>query len=92
MIVDTPYGEFEVKDITRKERRAFYKKCKVVYSTKKDMEGLDNLGDEFILLAFEDDKKADKALKGLTVLQEDEVINAIIGAYMGIDLGNSTGD
>ena len=28
MVVDTPHGEFEVKDITRKERRKYYKKVK----------------------------------------------------------------
>ena len=33
MIVDTPHGEFEVKDITRKERRVFYKKVKEVFYT-----------------------------------------------------------
>ena len=28
MIVDTKHGQFECKDITRKERRALYKKVK----------------------------------------------------------------
>ena len=91
MIVDTPHGEFEVKDITRKERRVYYKKVKEVY-TSQDLERLHELGDEFTLLAFEDDNKADEALKGLSALQEDEVLTAIIGAYMGLDLGNPTGD
>lgn len=90
MIVDTPHGEFEVKDITRKERRKFYRKVKKVY-TSQELDKLHELGDEFTLLAFGDDKKADEALAGLTALQEDEVLTAIIGAYMGLDLGNPTG-
>ena len=38
------------------------------------------------------DKKAEEKLGGLTAVQEDEVLTAIIGAYMGLDLGNLTGD
>jgi len=91
MIVDTPHGEFEVKGITRKERRKFYKRVKEVF-TSQDISKLHELGDEFTLLAFGDDKKADEALGDLTALQEDEVLTAIIGAYMGLDLGNLTGD
>ncbi len=98
MVVDTKHGAFEVKDITRKERRQFYKKVKTVYAvadsekTSENLANLHELGDEFTLLAFGDEKKAEKALSGLSVVQEDEVLNAIIGAYMGIDLGNPTGD
>lgn len=91
MIVDTPYGEFEVKDITRKERRKFYKKVKEVFSSK-DLSRLHELGDEFAVLAFENELKAEKALKELTAVQEDEVLTSIIGAYMGLDLGNLSGD
>ena len=91
MVVDTPHGEFEVKDITRKERRKFYKRVKEVF-TSEDLSKLHELGDEFTLLAFEDEIKADEALKELTAVQEDEVLTAIIGAYMGLDLGNLTGD
>tara|TARA_R100001443_G_C3297417_1_gene164411 strand:+ start:195 stop:470 length:276 start_codon:yes stop_codon:yes gene_type:complete len=91
MIVDTKYGEFEVKDITRKERRKFYKRVKEVF-TSQDSGKLHELGDEFTLLAFGDDKNADKALENLSAVQEDEVLTAIIGAYMGLDLGNLTGD
>ena len=91
MIVDTPHGEFEVKGITRKERRKFYKRVKEVF-TSQDISKLHELGDEFALLAFGDDKKADEALRELSALQEDEVLTAIIGAYMGLDLGNLTGD
>ena len=90
MIVDTPHGEFEVKDITRKERREKYKKVKEVY-TSQELDRLHDLGDEFTLLGFGDEKKADEALEGLSALQEDEVLTAIIGAYMGLDLGNPTG-
>jgi hypothetical protein len=91
MVVDTPYGEFEVKDITRKERRKFYKKVKQVF-TSQDLSKLHELGDEFAILAFGDDKKADEALKDLTAVQEDEVLTSIIGSYMGLDLGNLSGD
>ena len=91
MIVDTPHGEFEVRDITRKERRAYYKKVKIVYSSG-DFEKLHDLQDEFALVAFGDDENADKALKGLSSVQEDEVLTNIISAYMGLDLGNPTGD
>ena len=62
MIVDTPHGEFEVRDITRKERRAYYKKVKIVYSSG-DFEKLHDLQDEFALVAFGDDENADKVLK-----------------------------
>ena len=91
MVVDTPHGEFEVKNITRKERRKFYKRVKEVF-TSQDLSKLHELGYEFTLLAFEDEKKADEALKELSAVQEDEVLTAIIGAYMGLDLGNLTGD
>ena len=91
MIVDTPHGEFEVKDITRKERRKYYKKVKEVFSSE-DLTKLHELGDEFALLAFGNDKNADASLKNLTAVQEDEVLTAIIGSYMGLDLGNLSGD
>ena len=91
MIVDTPHGEFEVKNITRKERRGFYKKVKEVF-TSKDLGKLHELGDEFAVLAFGTEEKADKKLEQLTAVQEDQVLTAIIGAYMGLDLGNLTGD
>tara|TARA_R100000655_G_scaffold55026_1_gene93006 strand:+ start:329 stop:604 length:276 start_codon:yes stop_codon:yes gene_type:complete len=91
MIVDTKYGEFEVKDITRKERRKFYKRVKEVFSSN-DQNKLHDLGDEFTLLAFGDDKNADKALKSLSAVEEDKVLLSIISCYMGLDLGNLTGD
>ena len=46
MVVDTKHGAFEVKDITRKERRQFYKKVKTVYAvadSEKTSENLANL-------------------------------------------------
>jgi len=90
MIVDTKHGSFEIKDITRKQRREYYKKVKKT-GISNDLELLHDLGDDFTLLAFGDEKKADEALKNLTVVEEEEVLVAIIGAYMGIDLGNLTG-
>ena len=91
MVVDTPHGEFEVVDITRKERRKFYKRVKEVFSSQ-DLSKLHDLGDEFSLLAFKDDKGAEEALGGLTAVEEDAVLTAIISAYMGLNLGNLTGD
>tara|TARA_R110002012_G_scaffold53962_2_gene138382 strand:+ start:2351 stop:2626 length:276 start_codon:yes stop_codon:yes gene_type:complete len=91
MVVDTKYGEFEVKDITRKERRELYKKVKEVYSSN-DENKLHELGDEFALLAFGNDENADKALGKLSAVEEDQVLVTIISFYMGIDLGNPTGD
>ena len=91
MIIDTKHGQFECKDITRKERRELYKKVKIV-GIDSDISKLHDLADEFALIAFGSEKNIEKSLGRLTPLQEDEVLNAIIGAYMGIDLGNPTGD
>ena len=91
MVVDTKYGEFEVKDITRKERRELYKKVKEVYSSN-DENQLHELGDEFALIAFGNDENADKSLGKLYAVEEDQVVVTIISFYMGIDLGNPTGD
>ena len=91
MIVDTPHGEFEVKDITRKERRDFYKKVKEVFSSN-DENRLHDLCDEFSLLAFETEEKTDAALKNLSAVEEDQVLISIISCYMGLDLGSPTGD
>jgi hypothetical protein len=91
MIVDTKHGEFEVKDITRKQRRDLYKEVKVVFANQNPEE-LHDLADEFTLLAFKDEKEAEEKLKGLDAMQEDEVLAKIIVAYMGLDMGNSTGD
>ena len=96
MIVDTPHGEFEVNDITRKQRRQHYGKVKMVFAIKdEDMTKIDKLhtlADEFTLLAFGSEEEAEKKLKGLTVAQEDEVLSSIIVAYMGMQEGNATGD
>jgi len=91
MIVDTKYGQFECKDITRKQRRALYKKVKHI-SSGGDIEKLHDLADEFAILAFGDEKKAEEQLGKLSAVQEDEVLNEIISSYMGFDLGNDTGD
>ena len=91
MIVDTKHGEFEVNDITRKQRRDLYKKVKTVFADQKPEE-LHDLADEVTLIAFGDDKKAEEKLIGLNALQEDEVLTAIIVAYMGLEMGNPTGD
>jgi purine nucleoside permease len=67
MIVDTKHGQFECKDITRKERRALYKKVKTV-GTQNDLSELHDLADEFAIIAFGDDKGIEKALGSLTPL------------------------
>ena len=91
MIVDTKHGEFEVNDITRKQRRDLYKKVKTVFAEQKPEE-LHDLADEFALIAFKDEKEAEERLKGLTALQEDEVLASIMLAYMGLATGTSTGE
>jgi len=88
MIVETKHGEFEVKDMTRKERREQYRKVKAVFKSA-DVSELHDLGDEFAELAFND---PDKALEGLTAIEEDQVLIEIISQYMGLDLKNVTGD
>ena len=96
MVVDTKYGQFNVNDITRKQRRKHYGKVKMVYAINdKDntkISKLHDLADEFTILAFGSEEEAEKNLKGLSVAEEDEVLTAIILAYMGLDLGNLTGD
>tara|TARA_R110000744_G_scaffold115610_1_gene216370 strand:- start:1345 stop:1620 length:276 start_codon:yes stop_codon:yes gene_type:complete len=91
MIVDTKNGQFECKDITRKKRRTLYKKVKEI-SLGKDIGKLHDLADEFAILAFGGEEKAEEHLGKLTALQEDEVLNEIIGSYMGFSLGNDIGD
>ena len=91
MIVDTKHGQFECKDITRKQRRTLYKKVKEI-SSGGDISKLLDLADEFAILAFGDEKEADEQLGKLSAVQEDEVLNEIIGSYMGFELGNDIGD
>ena len=95
MVIETAHGEFEINDITRKQRRDHYGKVKMVFSINdKDVTKIDKLhtlADEFTLLAFGSEEEAEKKLKGLTVAQEDEVLTAIIVAYMGMQEGNVTG-
>tara|TARA_R110002020_G_scaffold473753_1_gene703506 strand:+ start:4512 stop:4787 length:276 start_codon:yes stop_codon:yes gene_type:complete len=90
MIVDTKYGQFECKDITRKQRRELYKKVKNIYASE-DMEKMHELADEFTILAFGDEKKADEKLAKLTALEEDEVLMTIINSYMGVKTPLKTG-
>ena len=53
MVIITKHGEFECKDITRKERRALYGKVKVVFQDIKNPEAIYKLSDEFALIAFD---------------------------------------
>ena len=91
MVVDTKHGQYECVDIDRKQRRQLYKKVKQV-SQESDLGELHDLADEFAVLAFGGEKQAEEKLKGLTALQEDEVLNEIIASYMGFELGNDIGD
>tara|TARA_R110002020_G_scaffold348387_1_gene562008 strand:- start:571 stop:846 length:276 start_codon:yes stop_codon:yes gene_type:complete len=91
MIVDTKYGQFECSDITRKKRRELYKKVKGIYANE-DMEKMHDLADEFAVLAFGDEKKADEKLGKLTALEEDEVLMNIINSYMGVKSPLENGD
>jgi len=91
MIVDTKHGQFECKDMTRRQRRVLYRKVKSIFATE-DMEKMHDLADEFALIAFENEKKAEKVLSGLSALQEDEVLMTIINSYMGFENPLETGD
>tara|TARA_R110002020_G_scaffold475831_1_gene712648 strand:- start:6709 stop:6996 length:288 start_codon:yes stop_codon:yes gene_type:complete len=91
MIVDTKYGQFECKDITRKKRRDLYKRVKGIYASE-DLELMHDLADEFAILAFGTEKKADEKLGSLTALEEDEVLMNIINSYMGVKDPLKTGD
>ena len=91
MIVDTKHGQFECKDINRKQRRGLYRKVKSIFASE-DMEKMHDLADEFALLAFGDEKKAEKKLGSLSALQEDEVLLTIINNYMGFENPLETGD
>ncbi len=84
MIVDTKHGQYECNDINRKQRRDLYKKVKQIYASE-DMEQMHDLADEFAILAFGDEKKANEELGKLTAIEEDEVLMTIINAYMGIE-------
>ena len=91
MVVHTKHGEFECKDITRKQRRNLYKKVKSVFQDLKP-EIAHDLADEFALIAFENEEGVEKNLKGLTALQEDEVLMEIINSYMGFKNPSGLGD
>lgn len=84
MIVDTKHGQYECNDITRKQRRDLYKKVKQIYASE-DMEKMHDLADEFAILAFGNEEKANEKLGKLTAIEEDEVLMTIINAYMGIE-------
>ena len=87
MIVHTDHGEFDCRDISRTERRKHYKKVKKAF-TKQDTDELHDICDDFAKIAF---KNVDKSLEGLTALQEDEVLVAVVCGYMGVDLEKQTG-
>ncbi len=84
MIVDTKHGQYECSNINRKQRRDLYKKVKQIYATE-DMEKMHDLADEFAILAFGNEEKANEKLGKLTAIEEDEVLMTIINAYMGIE-------
>jgi|TARA_R110000824_G_scaffold353296_2_gene540444 hypothetical protein len=91
MVIMTKHGEFECKDITRKERRELYGKVKVVFQDMKP-ELVHELADDFALIAFETEEKAGEVLGSLTVLEEDEVLMEIINSYMGFETPSGHGD
>tara|TARA_R110000803_G_scaffold100545_1_gene168591 strand:- start:840 stop:1115 length:276 start_codon:yes stop_codon:yes gene_type:complete len=90
MVVTTKHGDFECKDITRKERRNLYREVKETFKDLKTEE-VHNLADKFALLAFGTDKKVEEALAGLSALAEDEVLMEIINSYMGFNDPNGLG-
>ena len=91
MVIVTKHGEFECKDITRKERRGLYGRVKMVFQDLKP-ENVHELADEFALIAFGTEERVDKILDGLTALEEDEVLMEIINSYMGFETPSGHGD
>jgi len=91
LVITTKHGDFECKDITRKERRDLYKDVKKTFQDLKPEE-VHDLADRFSLLAFGTEKKVGEALKGLSALAEDEVLMEIINSYMGFNDPNGLGD
>ena len=91
MIVETKQGQFECNNITRKQRRDLYKKVKQIYASE-NLEKMHELADEFTILAFGDEKKAEENLSKLSAIEEDEVLMTIVNAYMGIETPLETGD
>ena len=92
MVIITKHGEFECKDITRKERRDLYGKVKIVFQDIENLEAIHELADEFALIAFGTEEKAGKVLGSLTALAEDEVLMEIINSYMGFETPSGHGD
>ena len=90
MIVTTKHGDFDCKDITRKERRELYKDVKATFQELKPEE-VHDLADKFALLAFGSEKKVAEKLGGLSALAEDEVLMEIINSYMGFNDPNGLG-
>ena len=90
MIVETKHGEFKCREIGRKERRKLLKRAKKVF-IDQEPDKIHDLCDEFALIAFKDDKGIDKALEGLTAIQEDEVLVQLVCDYMGLDPEKQTG-
>lgn len=92
MVIITKHGEFECKDITRKERRDLYGRVKIVFQDIENLEAIHELADEFALIAFGTEEKAGKVLGSLTALAEDEVLMEIINSYMGFETPSGHGD
>ena len=94
MIVETQHGSFECLSITRKQRRELYRKVKEVYKNEEnvtDLEQIHDLAEEFVMDAFGTEENAEKALGGLSALEEDEVLMEIINSYMGFKNPNGVG-
>ena len=94
MIVETLNGSFECLSITRKQRRELYRKVKEVYKNEEnvtDLEQIHDLAEEFVMVAFGTEENAEKALGGLSALEEDEVLMEIINSYMGFKNPNGVG-
>ncbi len=94
MIVETQHGSFECLSITRKQRRELYRKVKEVYKNEEnvtDLEQIHDLAEEFVMVAFGTEENAEKALGGLSALEEDEVLMEIINSYMGFKNPNGVG-
>ena len=85
MTIETPYGTFEGVDFTRVERRKHLKEMRTVWASNDSVEQMDYC-DKFALAIFDGEKGVDEALKGLSAVEEDDVLIRLVCGYMGVDV------
>ena len=85
MTIETPYGIFEGIDFSRLERRKYLKEMRLVWGSDDTSKQMD-FCDRFAKIIFEGDEGVDKALDGLTAVEEDDVLIRLVCGYMGVDI------